>query len=139
MMPNFYDEIGGRTCIEKVHVLLYDRLLSDPWLEDFFTNNDRWHLEVQQTDFMQGVFGGPHIYGSRIPKDAHTHIFITEEVFMRRHGFLEQSLTAAGVRQDLKERWLEYDIGFKRALVKNSVAECVGRYKLEPIISVPKP
>jgi len=139
MTKTFFDEIGGRPCLEKVHVLLYDKLLSHPWLKGFFAGNNRWHLEIQQTDFVQGIFGGTNVYGGRFPKDAHVHLFITEEVFMIRHQLLEQSLTEAGIRQDHKEQWLEFDMGFKKALVKTSVSECKGRYKMEPVISVPKP
>lgn len=65
--------------------------------------------------------------------------FSPQEIFFIRHALLDQSLTEAGVRDDLKQRWLEHDFGFKRALVKNSVDECEGRYKNEPIIVVKKP
>ncbi|MDA1089795.1 MAG: group 1 truncated hemoglobin [Proteobacteria bacterium] len=139
MTQTFYEELGGRPCLEKVHVLLYDKLLSHPWLKEFFAGNDRWHLEIQQTDFMQGLFGGPHVYGGRIPRTAHVHIFITEEVFMIRHRLLEQALTEAGIRQAHKERWLDFDMGFIKALVKTDVSECEGRYKTEAVIAMPKP
>lgn len=139
MPDTLFDELGGMTCIERVHGILYDKLLGHPWLKGFFVGNDRRHLESQQSDFMSGLFGGPKIYGGRMPKDAHVHIFVTEEVFMTRHQLLEESLTEAGIQPDLKERWLKYDLGMKKALVKGSLSECKGRYKTEPVISVEKP
>lgn len=139
MSETFLDELGGMPCLEKVHKILYDKLLKHPWLSGFFDGVPRSHLESQQSEFMSGIFGGPKIYCGRPPKTAHVHMFITEEVFLTRHKLLEQSLTEAGIRADLKERWLGYDMGMKRALVKNSISECEGRYKCEPIIVVEKP
>mgnify|MGYP003986433725 FL=1 len=139
MTTNLYDDVGGRPCIERVHKRLYDKLLSHPWLKDFFKGNDRNHLESQQTEFMMLILGGPKIYGGRPPATAHCHMFVTEEIFLIRHELLSQSLTEAGVSPEHKLRWLEFDYGFKAALVKNSIDECEGRYKSEPIIVVEKP
>ena len=132
-------ELGGMPCLEKVHTIFYDKLLKHPWLKEFFKGVPRSHLESQQSEFMSGVFGGAKIYGGRPPKTAHEHMFITEEVFLIRHELLDQSLTEARIRPDLKERWLAYDMAMKRALVKNSASECKGRYKTEAIIVVEKP
>lgn len=126
-------------CLEKVHRIFYDKLLNHPWLKDFFKGVPRSLLESQQSDFMSGIFGGPKIYSGRPPQTAHMHMFITEEVFLIRHELLAQSLTEAKIRPDLKERWLSFDMGMKRALIKNSVSECEGRYKSEAIIVVEKP
>ena len=96
-------------------------------------------LESQQSDFMSVLFGGPKIYGGRMPKYAHIHLFVTEEVFLLRHELLGQSLTEVGILPDLKERWLKYDMGMKKALVKDSISECAGRFKSEAVVVVEKP
>lgn len=68
MTTIFLDEIGGKACVERVHTILYDKLLSHPWLKDFFVGMKRWHLEVQQTDFMIDMFGNdPKCYQGRLP------------------------------------------------------------------------
>lgn len=139
MSDELYDELGGMQCLEKVHVIFYDKLLAHPWLKGFFVGKQRRHLESQQSDFMAGLFGGPRTYGGRSPKGAHVHLFITEEVFLIRHDLLDQSLREANIRSDQKERWLAYDMAMKNALVKSSVSECSGRYKTEPIIVVEPP
>ncbi len=139
MAATLFDELGGMPGIAKVHTIFYDKLLSHPWLKDFFQGVPRSHLESQQTEFMAGLFGGPKIYGGRPPQSAHIHMYITEEVFFTRHILLEEALEEAHVRADLRDQWLDHDMGMKRALVKNSVDECEGRYKNEPIIVVEKP
>lgn len=139
MAEDLFDRLGGMPAIKKVHTIFYDKILSHPWLKDFFKGVPRPHLESQQSEFMSGLFGGPKIYGGRPPATAHMHMFITEEVFLLRHELLAQSLTEAEIRPDLRERWLRYDMGMKRALIKKSVDECEGRYKSEPVIVVEKP
>lgn len=135
----FFDELGGMPCLEEVHRIFYGKLLRHPWLKEFFEGVPRSHLESQQSEFMCGVFGGPKIYGGRPPKTAHTHLYITEEVFLTRHDLLRESLIEAGISPDLRERWLVYDMRMLKVLVKKSLSECEGRYKNEPVISVPKP
>ncbi|HER27034.1 MAG TPA: hypothetical protein ENI69_07990 [Rhodospirillales bacterium] len=136
----FIDDIGGKDCLKKVHTKLYDRLLSHPWLKDFFVGVERWVLEDQQTDFMFDLFGGdPKIYCGRMPMRGHQHLFIPEEVFMIRHQLLADSITQCGVSDAHKEHWLRYDLGMMRAIVKKSVDDCEGRYKTEKVLIVPKP
>lgn len=135
----FLDDIGGKERVAEVHTILYDKLLSHPWLKGFFTGFERWHLEDQQTDFMADLFGGTPCYQGRHPMYGHQHIFITEEVFMIRHALLGEALAAAKVSEDHKEHWLNLDLGMKAAIVKGSVDECEGRYKMEKVLVVLKP
>lgn len=139
MSDTLYDELGGKACLDRVHKIFYDKILVDPWLKGFFKDNEQWHLEIQQTEFMMRLFGGPIIYRGRMPKYAHIHMFIPEEVFMIRHQILEDSLKVARIPANLIERWLAYDMGLKLALVKKSTSECQGRYKNEPIVFIEKP
>ncbi|MBT3629122.1 MAG: group 1 truncated hemoglobin [Rhodospirillaceae bacterium] len=136
----FLDEVGGVPCLERVHKILYDKLISDPWLKQFFEGFKRWHLEVQQTEFMADLFGRkPALYQGRMPMYGHQHMFIDEEIFMIRHTLLGEAISEARVSDGLKERWLDYDMGMKKALVKSSVDECEGRFKTEEVIVIPKP
>lgn len=140
MGKSFFDEIGGMNCIKPVHKVLYDKLLSHSWLKKFFVGFERWHLEVQQTDFMADLFGRrPKFFSGRLPMYGHQHIFITEEVFMIRHNLLADSISESGLSDDHKERWLKFDMDMKPAIVKIDPDECEGRYRMENIIIVPKP
>ena len=88
---------------------------------------------------MTGVFGGPKIYGGRAIRCAHIHLFISEEIFATRHQLLSESLDEAGIPAPLAKRWLDYDTSMKRALVKETPADCKGRFNNEEPIIVPKP
>ena len=139
LSDNFFDEIGGRACIERVHKILYAKLFQHPWLKGFFAHTDHQVVQSQQTDFWTGLMGGPSVYGGRSPKDAHVHMFMPAEVFAIRHALLGESLVEAGVPRHLREQWLALDAGFERAIVNRSPDECHGRYRTEQVIIVPKP
>jgi|SaaInlStandDraft_2_1057019.scaffolds.fasta_scaffold129527_2 hemoglobin len=134
-----FEELGGMPCLDRVHRVFYEKLLAHPWLRQFFQGVRREHLESQQSEFMSKLFGGPDIYRGRNPKGAHMHMYITEEVFQARHDILERSLNEAGIAPDLRRRWLDYDMGLKKALVKTAVSECAGRFGTDPIIAPSKP
>ena len=134
-----FDALGGRPTLERVHRALYDRLYAHPWLGQFFGHVRRQHQENQQTDFMTRALGGPAIYSGRLPRAAHEHLFITEEIFRIRHGMLEEALAECKVPEDLAKRWLYVDFCFMGALVKESVDECKKRFTMDEIIVAKKP
>ena len=130
-----YDRLGGKQTFIKVHKLFYDKAYADPWLSKFFTDKPQEVLENQQTDFMVQLMGGPKAYGGKSPKSAHQHMVITEELFELRSRLLSESLKELGIRDDLREEWLDADRTFKRALEKNSEAECTISYPNQPILN----
>jgi len=136
---NFFGQVGGYTCLRRVHNLLYTKLFTHPWLKGFFAHTKREVVESQQTDFWASLMGGPTMYGGRSPRDAHVHMFMPAEVFAIRHELLGEALVEAGVAPHLREKWLLLDAGFERAIVNKSPDECHGRYRGESVIIVPKP
>ena len=139
MAETLFDELGGKPCLERAHRIFYNKLLSHDWLKHFFVGKSQGNLESQQTDFMMSLFGGPSVYGGRMPKSAHMHLFVTEEVFQLRHEILAQSLDEARVPADLKARWLAYDMKMRGALVKTDISQCKRRFTTDEIIAPPKP
>ena len=133
-----YDRLGGKATFVKVHKIFYDKAYADPWLRKFFTDKPQEVLENQQTDFMVQLMGGPKIYGGKSPKSAHQHMVITEELFDWRSKMLSDSIKEAGIRDDLREEWLDADRTFKRALEKKSAADCTQAYPNQPILDFPR-
>ena len=134
-----YDRLGGRETLERVHKALYDKLYAHPWLKHFFQGKDQKHQENQQTEFMMRSMGGPKVFGGRLPRAAHEHLFITEEVFDLRHKILCETLDECGIPVELARRWAYIDWCFKEAVVKAGVDECRKRFTTDEIIVVEKP
>ncbi|MBL4613729.1 MAG: group 1 truncated hemoglobin [Magnetovibrio sp.] len=135
----YFVKLGGRQTIERVHEIFYGKMYAHPWLKQFFVASPRKHQESQQSDFIISILGGGPVYSGRIPKHAHTHLFITDEIFDIRHGLLAEALHDAGVSDELAEPWLRRDEKFRTMLVKQSIGECEGRYRTEEIIAPHKP
>ena len=133
-----YDRLGGKPTYVKVHKIFYDKAYAHPWLSQYFTDKPQELLENQQTDFMIQLMGGPKCYSGKSPKSAHQHILITDELFELRTKMLSESITEAGISDELKEQWLDADATFQRALVKTSEDECIRAYPTQPILNFSK-
>jgi hemoglobin len=129
----FYDEIGGRPLIEKVHKIFYDKIYAHSWIGKFFQDIDQGVIESQQTDFMGQSFGGPNTYLGKLPISAHKHMLISEELFELRKSLLIESLNEAKVSSEHIEKWIKIDGAFKNGIVKKSRADCEKRYFTDSI------
>ena len=125
--------------IQKVNNLFYEKIYDDSWLSRIFDGVGREHIESQQTDFIVAAFGGPKKYSGRNPKDAHPHIFIQEDMWELREKYLTEAFEELNISEEIRTKWLKIDHAFKSAILKDSISECFGRFKTEPIINIPNP
>lgn len=127
-------KVGGKATLERVHRVFYDKIYAHPWLSQFFKEVPQNLIESQQTDFMSDIMGGPKNYLGKLPRPAHQHMFITEELFNLRQDLLKASLEECGLQVEAIQMWLKLDAAFKKGIVKESVADCVPRFKTDEII-----
>lgn len=133
-----FKRLGGKVTFEKVHKIFYDKVYSHSWLRKYFTDKPQNILEEQQTDFMVQIMGGPKIYRGKSPKSAHQHMLISEELFELRAQLLSDSITEAGISNELRDEWLNADAALKKALVKVSIDECSTAYPTQEILDFKK-
>jgi len=136
---HLYDLIGGRSTLDKVHKIFYDKIYADPWIGQFFKEIKQEIIETQQSDFMAQAMGGPAMYLGKLPIPAHRHMFITEELFELRTKYLKESLLEANVEARYQEQWLKIDNAFKKGIVKSSRADCTLRFNTDEILDFPNP
>ncbi len=123
--------------ILKVNTAFYERVYKHPWMSKVFRKVPQEHITAQQTDFILGALGGPKIYCGRWPTDAHPHIFVDQEMWDLRGRFLKEALDEVKFPPDLALKWIRIDEGFKRAIMKNSLADCQKRFFSDEIIYEP--
>lgn len=136
---SLFARFGGRSTLDKVHKIFYDKIYADPWLSLYFAEVNQSIIEAQQTDFFAQLSGGPKMYSGRMPLDAHMHILAGNELFNHRHKLLADSLIEAEVPERERLEWLRIDAAFRKVVVKESVSECVKRYNTDKILDFPKP
>lgn len=138
--PSLFDAVGGQATLEKVHKIFYDKVYAHPWLKLFFEGHHQESIEKRQSSFMQEKMGGPRTYMGKSPYMAHRHMYITKELYHIRQELLQQSLSEAGVPQDLVERWLKIDYAFIRQICKPSVTAFYSTtWKYEKRKIIPRP
>jgi hemoglobin len=136
---SLYARFGGRSFLERLNSVFYDKVYADLWLSQFFAGVDQKHIENQQSDFLAQLTGGPKQFSGRMPQGAHMHVMITEELFMLRHEMLHESLNELGLPEKEKAEFLKIDMAFIKILTKKSISECKPRYKMEELLDIPKP
>jgi truncated hemoglobin YjbI len=139
MSTSFYEQVGGRPTLEKVHKIFYDDLFEHHWLKQFFKDINQKHIEDQQTDFMSMVFGGPKCYMGKVPKIAHKHIFVDQEIIDLRQDYLRKAILEAGLSEEIANTWLAKDAQFAAVVLKDSPNQCEPRYPGDEVLVIPKP
>ena len=125
--------------LRKVSKSFYDKVYRHEWLKKYFENINQEVIESQQVDFIAQAMGGPDRYCGKFVPEAHSHMMISEELFVLREELLNESLVECGACLELRDRWNKIDRSFKRIIVKNSLDECKPRFHTDTIINFENP
>ena len=140
MKQTLFKAVGGLPVLQKVHKIFYDKVYAHPWLGQFFVAHSQLAIENRQTSFMAEKMGGDAVYMGKGLRTAHETMYITRELFDLRHAILDESIREAGVRDDLRERWLRIDGAFTKIIVKNSKEEFMAmNWPYKKHIVIPRP
>jgi hemoglobin len=133
-----YDNATLESWIRKVSEVFYEGVYRDSWLKQIF-QVPQDHITNQQVDFMVGALGGPERYCGRNPQDAHTHIYIPEDMWVRREEHLLNAFREVGCPEDIQDIWLKIENAFKKRIVMQDSSECRKRYPGDDLIIVEEP
>jgi len=98
---SIYEQIGGGAAIEAVVEDFYVRVLADDELAGFFTGTNMARLKGKQAEFFGAALGGPEPYTGAPMRQVHQGRGITLHHFNLVAGHLSDSLSAAGVPEEL--------------------------------------
>lgn len=71
MTESLYERIGGQAAVEAAVNKLYEKILADASLSEFFSETDMGALHRSQTAFVTYAFGGPNNYSGKTLRIAH--------------------------------------------------------------------
>jgi hemoglobin len=120
--PTHYERIGGDAIRQAVDEL-YDRVLDDPELADYFTDVDVGRVKRHQVRLLGALLGGPQVYDGRALGVAHADLHISPEHYERVVGHLAAVLTARGAPDDTRAAVLDALDGVKAEIVEASAPE----------------
>jgi len=92
-----YYRLGGAEDIRQVVDGLYERVLADPLLKNFFEGVDMLKQRKMQSEFLAAALGGPEKYGGLDLAYAHAGKGITSEHMTAFVGHLLDVLKQRGV------------------------------------------
>ncbi|MCI3238828.1 group I truncated hemoglobin [Streptomyces spinosisporus] len=98
--PTLFEQLGGEEAVGAVVDLFYDKVLSDPDLQPYFTGVDLDRLKQHQRRFIGQALGATRPYSGRSMRTAHEHLAVTEDAFGRVVTHLAGALTEAGVDEE---------------------------------------
>jgi hemoglobin len=101
VVPTIYERIGGVEALPTVVNDFYDRVLADTDLAGFFTGTNMSRLKGKQVEFFAAALGGPAPYTGAPMRQVHQGRGITMHHFNLVAGHLSESLSAAGVPDDI--------------------------------------
>lgn len=120
-MDTIYTQIGGQEALEAVVADFYDRVLADDDLAGFFNGTNMNRLKGKQVEFFAAALGGPEPYTGAPMRQVHQGRGITMHHFTLVAGHLAESLTAAGVPDDVTEQILAAISPLSDDIVRKSV------------------
>lgn len=111
---SLFDRLGGESAIQSAVGLFYEKILADESLAPFFAGLDMDKQIQKQIAFMTMAFGGPHAYGGRELRDAHSGLVkrgLTDTHFDRVAALLGETLSELGVDPEASKEALELVAG----------------------------
>lgn len=97
----------------------YDLVFSDARLAPFFENSSQQRSKEKVYLFMKGIFTGEKCYFGERPRNAHSWMIISDELFDHRANLLEGVLRKNGLAEQLIKQWLAVDEIYRKQIVKN--------------------
>ena len=121
---SLYDRIGGETVVRPAVALLYQRVLDDPELCDYFKGVDIPRLRAHQRGFLTTVLGGPGLFAGRPLEVAHHGLAITDSSFDAMVDHLLAALRDLGVQERLAA-----EVAGELELLRPRVVSCCGEWR----------
>jgi hemoglobin len=116
-----YERVGGEAAVFAAATLLYEKLLSDGRVSEFFSGLDMDALIRKQTAFLAWAFGSPDRYAFRSLGEAHQKL-VRERGLSNVHfdvvaGHLADTLNELGVETTVIAEVMEVVGSTRRAVL----------------------
>jgi len=107
---------------DKLNVILedfYTRVYADERLAHFFHGTTKQRAIEKQYSFLAEIFSGIKQYFGDRPRNAHSWMVISNELFDYRERLMEECLRRAELPEHLIKRWMSIEEVFRKQIVKS--------------------
>lgn len=117
--PELWAALDGGAKLRAILDDFYAQVYQDPRLSPFFEGVTRDRAAGKQYAFLAEIFTGtPHYFGER-PRNAHSWMVISDELFDYREALMAGTLRRHGLAEPLAARWLAVEEAFRKQIVKD--------------------
>lgn len=111
------DRLGGESAARTIITDFIGRVARDFVIGYLFAGRDLDRIILHETAMAVTMLGGPAAYTGRPLGAVHQPLKINAGHFRRRLAFLERTLEAHGVPEDIAARWIEHNRRLERLIV----------------------
>jgi hemoglobin len=104
--PTLYEQLGGKPAIAKVVNDMYDNVLADPRIKQFFAKTNPVHIKMELTNQVCEATGGPCKYTGQTMRQAHKGMNINQAQFNALVEDLQKSMDTNRVPLGLQNQLL---------------------------------
>ncbi|MCK6522879.1 group 1 truncated hemoglobin [Myxococcota bacterium] len=115
--PSDLERLGGETAARAIISDFIARVARDFVIGYLFAGRDLERIVLHETAMAVAMLGGPVAYTGRPLGAVHQPLKINAGHFRRRLAFLERTLEAHGVPEDIAARWIEHNRRLERLIV----------------------
>jgi len=101
-----YEQLGGKSAIAQVVSDMYDNVLADPRIKQFFAKTNPAHIKMELTNQVCEATGGPCKYTGLSMRQAHKGMNINQAQFNALVEDLQKSMDTNGVPLSLQNQLL---------------------------------
>jgi hemoglobin len=115
--PSDLERLGGESAARTIITDFIGRVARDFVIGYLFAGRDLDRIILHETAMAVTMLGGPVAYSGRPLGAVHQPLKINAGHFRRRLAFLERTLEAHNVPEDIAARWIEHNRRLERLIV----------------------
>ncbi len=117
--PELWAALEGGAKLRAILDDFYAQVYADPRLSPFFEGVTPDRATGKQYAFLAEIFTGtPHYFGER-PRNAHSWMVISDELFDYREALMARTLRRHGLAEPHVAHWLAAEESFRKQIVKS--------------------
>ena len=116
--PEMWNALDDGKLLNKILEDFYKIIFEDDRLAPFFEGSTKQRAKEKQFLFMKAIFTGEKCYFGERPRNAHSWMVISNELFDYREKLMEDALRKHGLAENFIIQWRAVDEVYRKQIVK---------------------
>jgi len=117
--PEMWEALGEGKLLTKILTDFYSLVFKDDELAHFFKDSTEKRAREKQYLFMNAILTGEKVYFGERPRNAHSWMIISDELFDYREQLMEDVIRKHGLDEIYIKQWRAIDEIYRKQIVKS--------------------